>query len=106
MSSGKLSKIERNYLQKLIEDSYKGVVPCEDIVKELIDKAKDIFIKEENVRNVHALVTICEDIHGQFYDLLELFDIGGRCPDTNYLFMGIMLTEDINPQKLYSYYYT
>ena len=88
MSSGKLSKIERNYLDKLIEDSYNGVVPNEDSVKELIGKAKEVFIKEDNVQTVHAPVTICGDIHGQFYDLLELFDIGGRCPDTNYLFMG------------------
>ena len=63
MSSGKLSKIERNYLDKLIEDSYNGVIPSEDSVKELIDKAKEIFIKEENVRAVHAPVTICGDIH-------------------------------------------
>ncbi|KAF3613769.1 hypothetical protein FXO38_36060, partial [Capsicum annuum] len=26
--------------------------------------------------------------HGQFYDLIELFRIGGNAPDTNYLFMG------------------
>ena len=88
MSSGKLSKIERNYFDKLIEDCYAGVVLPEETIHQLISKAKEIFINEDNVQAVHAPVTICGDTHGQFYDLLELFDIGGRCPETNYLFMG------------------
>ncbi len=43
---------------------------------------------EPNVPNVNAPVNVCGDIHGQFYDLIELFKIGGSLPDVNYLFMG------------------
>lgn len=32
--------------------------------------------------------TVCGDIHGQLYDLVELLRIGGDCPDTSYVFMG------------------
>lgn len=51
-------------------------------------KAKEILATESNVQPVQAPVTVCGDIHGQFYDLAELFRIGGNCPDSNYLFMG------------------
>ena len=56
--------------------------------KSLIKQAKEIFSKESNVQSVRAPVTVCGDIHGQFHDLMELFKIGGKIPDTNYLFMG------------------
>ncbi|KAK7251607.1 hypothetical protein RIF29_34949 [Crotalaria pallida] len=58
------------------------------MVRGLCDKAKEILMEESNVQPVKSPVTICDDIHGQFHDLAELFRIGGKCPDTNYLFMG------------------
>jgi len=57
-------------------------------VKQLCDKAREILVEESNVEPVKCPVTVCGDIHGQFHDLIELFKIGGNCPDTNYLFMG------------------
>ena len=51
-------------------------------------QAREVLIEESNVQPVRTPVTICGDVHGQFHDLMELFRIGGHCPDTNYLFMG------------------
>ncbi|KAM2419816.1 hypothetical protein ACFXTH_026352 [Malus domestica] len=45
-------------------------------------------MEESNVQPVKSPLTNCGDIHGQFHDPAELFRIGGKCPDTNYLFMG------------------
>jgi len=40
------------------------------------------------VVHIQAPVTVVGDIHGQFFDMIEIFKIGGYCPDTNYLFLG------------------
>ncbi len=57
-------------------------------VKNLCEQARAILVEEWNVQPVKCPVTVCGDIHGQFHDLIELFRIGGKAPDTNYLFMG------------------
>ena len=45
-------------------------------------------MRESNVVHISAPVTVVGDIHGQFYDMIEIFRIGGYIPDTNYLFLG------------------
>ena len=57
-------------------------------LKQLCEKAKEIFIEESNVQNVSAPVIICGDIHGQIHDLIELFKKGGDIPNSRYVFMG------------------
>lgn len=47
-----------------------------------------MFLEESNVQIVSAPVTIVGDIHGQFHDLIELFKIAGRAPETSFLFLG------------------
>eukprot|EP01071_Lankesteria_metandrocarpae_P001866 Lankesteria_metandrocarpae@DN1939_c0_g1_i1.p1 len=57
-------------------------------VRALCSKAREILAEESNVQRVDCPVTVCGDIHGQFYDLMELFKIGGEPPQTSYLFLG------------------
>lgn len=75
-------------LDTWIEQLYECKPLAEKNVKLLCEKAKEILTKEENVQHVQAPVTVCGDVHGQFYDLMELFRMGGKAPDTDYLFMG------------------
>jgi serine/threonine-protein phosphatase 2A catalytic subunit len=63
-------------------------VLTEEEVVELAAKCKELLQQEANVTHVHAPVVVVGDTHGQFHDLMEIFKIAGKAPDTNYLFLG------------------
>jgi len=75
-------------LDKIIENLRNYKFPTETEVRIMCKKARELFAEDYNVVKVDTPVTICGDIHGQFFDLLELFKVGGDSPDTNYLFLG------------------
>lgn len=49
-------------------------------MKRLCETVKEYLMEESNIQPVSAPVTVCGDIHGQFYDLLELFHVAGGMP--------------------------
>ncbi|OJA08110.1 hypothetical protein AZE42_08039 [Rhizopogon vesiculosus] len=57
-------------------------------MKVLCDRVRAILMEESNIQPVSSPVTICGDIHGQFWDLLELLRKGGQVPETSYIFMA------------------
>ena len=57
-------------------------------IKVLCTKSLEIFMEEPVLLEISAPVNICGDTHGQYNDLLRLFEFGGRPPKTNYLFLG------------------
>ena len=61
---------------------------AENEIKLLCQRVRPILLAQPMLLELEAPLKICGDIHGQFTDLLRLFEYGGFPPESNYLFLG------------------
>ena len=71
----------RNKANKEVRLEYNEIIwICEEVTK--------IFLNQPVCLYLDTPVNVCGDIHGQYPDLIRLFEAGGYPPDVNYLFLG------------------
>mmetsp|Transcript_21679 Transcript_21679/g.47205 ORF Transcript_21679/g.47205 Transcript_21679/m.47205 type:complete len:306 (-) Transcript_21679:34-951(-) len=57
-------------------------------LKALCTTAREVFLSQSALLELEAPLKICGDVHGQYHDLLRIFEYGGFPPESNYIFLG------------------
>jgi diadenosine tetraphosphatase ApaH/serine/threonine PP2A family protein phosphatase len=65
-----------------------GECVSEKSLRQLCQYVSELLMEESNVQPVLSPVTVVGDLHGQFFDLLNLLNVGGWPPSTSYVFLG------------------
>lgn len=87
---------EKAKLEKMIADIHMAILPTEDNINSLTLFSKSQFYIEPNVLTLKGEFIVVGDIHGQFYDLLNIFKITKFDENTKYLFLGDIVDRGVN----------
>jgi len=66
----------------------KLVQVSEGQLKALCTAVREVFLAQSALLELEAPLKICGDVHGQYHDLLRIFEYGGFPPESNYIFLG------------------
>lgn len=80
-------------INRLLEVGYSGKTPKSVCLKNpeitaLCQAAREVFLSQPTLIELSPPVKVVGDVHGQYTDLIRLFEMCGFPPSSNYLFLG------------------
>lgn len=63
------------------------LIPLDDTMN-IIRSAESVILKEPNLLKLHSPIVVVGDLHGQFLDLIRIFQKNGIPPGKKFLFLG------------------
>ena len=82
-----------DFIKRLLDAGYAGKVTKGVCLKNaeivaICQRAREVFLSQPALLELDAPVKIVGDVHGQYTDLIRMFEMCGFPPTSNYLFLG------------------
>ncbi|KAH7027643.1 serine/threonine protein phosphatase-like protein [Microdochium trichocladiopsis] len=82
-----------DYIKRLLDAAYAGKVTKSVCLKNaeitaICTRAREVLLSQPALLELDAPVKIVGDVHGQYTDLIRMFEMCGFPPSSNYLFLG------------------
>lgn len=82
-----------DFIKRLLDAGYAGKVTKSVCLKNaeivaICQRAREVFLSQPALLELDAPVKIVGDVHGQYTDLIRMFEMCGFPPNSNYLFLG------------------
>ncbi|KAG9255975.1 calcineurin-like phosphoesterase [Emericellopsis atlantica] len=82
-----------DFIKRLLDAGYAGKVTKSVCLKNaeivaICQRAREVFLSQPALLELDAPVKIVGDVHGQYTDLLRMFEMCGFPPNSNFLFLG------------------